>query len=152
MNFRMTRQRRIILEELKKLHSHPTADQVYQIVRERIPRISLGTVYRNLGVLAEFGHVQVLEFGNMQRRFDGSPGTHYHVLCTHCGRVEDVPAEPIPAVEEAVREMSDWEITRHRLKFFGVCPECREKIQKFPMSFHRRGERRNGYGDEGIED
>lgn len=151
MKFRMTKQRQIILDELRKTPSHPTADQLYELVRRRIPKISLGTVYRNLGVLAEFGYVQVLEFGNMQRRFDGSPGTHYHILCIHCGRVEDIPAEPIPLVEDMVRELSDWQIVRHRLKFFGVCPVCREHMQKFPLSHDQPGERRSNYGTEGIE-
>ena len=69
---RMTHQRRIILEELRNTRSHPTADEVYEIVRKRIPKISLGTVYRNLELLSESGVIQKLEIGGTQKRFDGT--------------------------------------------------------------------------------
>ena len=58
---RMTRQRAVILEELRKVKTHPTADELYSIVRERLPRISLGTVYRNLDFLADTGEIRRLE-------------------------------------------------------------------------------------------
>jgi Fur family ferric uptake transcriptional regulator len=59
----MTRQRRVILEELRKVNTHPSADEIYEIVRKRLPRISLGTVYRNLEILSESGDIQKLEPG-----------------------------------------------------------------------------------------
>ena len=76
---RMTRQRRVILEELKKANSHLTADGVYDVVRQQLPRISLGTVYRNLEILSESGVIKKLEFGSSQKLFDGRPENHYHV-------------------------------------------------------------------------
>ena len=60
-NFRMTRQRGIILEELRKINTHPSADEIYERVRKHLPRISLGTVYRNLEILSELGEIQKLE-------------------------------------------------------------------------------------------
>ena len=70
-NLRMTRQRRVILEELRKVKTHPSADEIYEIVRKRLPRISLGTVYRNLEILSESGDIQKLEPGCSLKRFDG---------------------------------------------------------------------------------
>jgi len=125
-NFRMTAQRRVILEELKKLHSHPSADEIYELVRRRLPRISLGTVYRNLQILSECGLIQKLELGSGQSRFDGNPDNHYHVRCVRCGRVEDVAIEPIPIPESAVRELNNYDISGHRLEFIGVCPNCKQ--------------------------
>ncbi len=55
---RITRQRRVILEELRRVNNHPSADEIYEIVRRRMPRISLGTVYRNLEMLTELGEIQ----------------------------------------------------------------------------------------------
>ncbi len=125
--FRMTRQRRVILEELQKLHSHPTADEVYETVRKRMPRISLGTVYRNLEVLSRSGLALRLDLGGTRRRFDGTTSDHYHVRCVRCGKVADLSAEPIPGLEAAVRGDSDFEIIGHRLDFLGLCPNCRGK-------------------------
>jgi len=123
---RMTRQRKIILEELRKLKTHPTADELYDAVRARLPRISLGTVYRNLDVLQENGEVLKLESAGSQKRFDGDMHPHYHVRCVQCGRVGDVLAE----VEDVdVRGLSapGFEITGGTIEFFGICDQCRER-------------------------
>lgn len=127
--FMMTRQRRVILEELRKLESHPTADEVYEIARRRLPRISLGTVYRNLEILSEYGMIRKLELGGTQKRFDGDVGGHYHVRCIRCGCIEDVHMEPLTTIENAIRRVSDYEIIGSRLEFIGVCPRCRKEAQ-----------------------
>ena len=123
--FRMTRQRRIILDELRKLDTHPTADEVYDSVRKRLPRISLGTVYHNLEILSQWGLAQKLELAGTPRRFDGCMDDHYHVRCVKCGRVEDVHMEPFRNLEATVQGQSAFVITGHRLKFVGFCPDCR---------------------------
>ena len=92
---RNTRQRQVILEELQKLTSHPTAAGLYEIVRRRLPKISLGTVYRNLELLARTGLIQKLEFGGGEARFDGNVDRHDHVRCVRCGRVDDISAPPL---------------------------------------------------------
>jgi Fur family ferric uptake transcriptional regulator len=122
----MTRQRRVILEELRKVKSHPTADEVYERARRRLPRISLGTVYRNLEILSECGMIQKLELGGDQKRFDGKTGNHYHLRCIRCGCIEDVLAAPHTPIEDALRGKSDYEIIGTRLEFIGVCPQCKE--------------------------
>lgn len=136
--FRMTRQRRIILEELKNLHSHPTADEVYETVRKRMPRISLGTVYRNLEILSQWGLAQKLDLAGARRRFDGSTEAHYHVRCLGCGQIEDVPGEPLQNLEESVRGNTDFEIIGHRLNFLGFCPSCRPETTQTPASPARK--------------
>jgi len=122
----MTHQRQVILEELKKARSHPTADQVYELVRRRLPRISLGTVYRNLEVLSAQGLIQRLDWAGTQRRFDGDVENHYHVRCLACGRVDDVVLEaaPVAAFAEALSGGTEYQITGHRLELTGFCPQC----------------------------
>lgn len=121
---RMTRQRRIILDELCRLKTHPTADDLYEIVRKRLPRISLGTVYRNLDVLSRTGVILRLEMGGSQYRFDGNPLPHAHVRCVHCGSVADVcgplAGVPLPAPEDAC----GYCVTGYRMEYTGTCPEC----------------------------
>ena len=90
---RVTRQRTVILEELRKLTCHPTADELCDIVRRRLPHISLGTVYRNLDHLAEEGIVLRLDMAGKSKRYDGNIQPHQHVCCIYCGRVADVPTQ-----------------------------------------------------------
>ena len=122
---RITKQRQLILEQLRKLRSHPTADDMYHLLRRQMPKISLGTVYRNLELLSEEGLIQKLDVGGTQKRFDGNPENHYHVRCLRCGRVDDVELEPDSSIEAEARRLTDYEIVRHRLEFIGICPECR---------------------------
>lgn len=124
---RMTTQRRIILEEVRKLCSHPTAMDVYEIVRKRLPHISLGTVYRNLEFLSDIGLVQKLEMAGTHKRFDGKIENHYHLRCMSCHRLEDLDVGPIAAIDRALIGVSDYEILWHRLEFVGLCPACRKE-------------------------
>ena len=123
-SFRMTRQRGIILEELRRNNTHPSADEIYERVRKRLPRISLGTVYRNLEILSELGEIQKLETGSSIKRFDGNPVRHYHIRCICCDRVVDAPVEPLINTSKDIHEATSYKIIGHRFKFIGVCPEC----------------------------
>jgi len=124
--YRMTNQRQVILEEIQKVNTHPTADEIYETVRKRLPRISLGTVYRNLEVLSACGLIQKIGPLSSQMRFDGITKNHYHLRCIYCGKVEDAPIETVDKLENAVREKSDYSILGHKLEFIGICPKCRK--------------------------
>lgn len=124
---RMTTQRQVILDELKKLKSHPTAGELCQIVRRRLPRISLGTVYRNLEILSRQGMIQKLDVGGTEMRFDGTTDNHYHLRCVNCGKVADVEMDVIPGLENKVDGAAGYEVLAHRLEFMGLCPACRQQ-------------------------
>ena len=123
----MTRQRKAILEEIKSANLHPTADEIYKMVRRRLPRISLGTVYRNLEILSESGVVKKLDIGGTQKRFDGNPENHYHVRCIDCGRVEDIPVKSVTIIEDVFHDVCDYQITGHQLVLVGLCPVCKKR-------------------------
>jgi Fur family ferric uptake transcriptional regulator len=120
----MTRQRKVILEELRKVDTHPTADEIYEMVRKRLPRISLGTIYRNLEILSENGKIQKLERGCTLKRFDGIADNHYHLRCIHCDRVVDAPVNIDVAVNHDLKNATGFKITGHRLELIGICPDC----------------------------
>jgi Fur family transcriptional regulator, peroxide stress response regulator len=124
---RLTGPRRVVLEVVRRTESHPTAEWVHRMVRRRLPRVSLGTVYRNLRVLVEEGLVQ--ELPGPHTRFDGNLGRHHHFNCTTCGRILDVEGplcEPqTRAVSARVESLTGLTITHHRIEFFGRCPACR---------------------------
>lgn len=121
---RMTKQRRIIVEELKKVTSHPTADQLHQMVRKRLPSISIATVYRNLELLSDGGVILKMDVAGTQRRFDGNPNNHYHIRCCRCGRVDDVHMEHLASIEETAQRTCGYTVLFHRVEFTGICPEC----------------------------
>ncbi len=130
---RNTRQREVILDELGRSHAHPTAMELYETVRRRLPQISLGTVYRNLDRLARLGMIHKLDLTGGEARFDGDLRPHDHVRCVRCGRVDDVagPAMEIPA--EPRQEFGGYQLMGHRLEFVGVCPRC-QSSESLPSS------------------
>ncbi|MCP4591740.1 MAG: transcriptional repressor [bacterium] len=123
---RNTRQRAVVLEELMKLSCHPTAVELYEIARARMPKLSLGTVYRNLELLAENGVIQKLQLSGAEARFDGNPERHYHVRCTRCERVDDVHDLPEDFVKGHIQSLAGYDIVGFRLDFRGVCPDCQQ--------------------------
>jgi len=124
---RTTRQRMVILEELRRHNDHPSADELYTRVRRRLPRISLGTVYRNLEVLSQLGKIQKLELSGSLKRYDGICTKHYHIRCVQCDRVEDAPIAPLNQLEDELYGATVYEIIGHNLEFTGLCPACTKK-------------------------
>lgn len=124
---RMTPQRKILLEELRKLRTHPTADELYEVVRRRLPHISLGTVYRNLEILSRTGIIRKIELGGTQKRFDGDLEIHQHIRCTECGRIEDLPGnDSVTQCDMELIEQTGYEVIERRVEFIGICPDCRK--------------------------
>lgn len=123
---RLTTQRQIILEELSKVKTHPTASELYDMVRRRLPRIGLGTVYRNLELMAESGMILKIEVGGTQKRFDATTDEHYHIRCSACGKVDDID---VPVVKELVAQAaanSTYNILGHHVEFTGICTDCQK--------------------------
>ncbi len=132
MTFRMTIQRKVILDELKKLNKlkiHPTADEVYALVKKHLPRISLATVYRNLELLARAGLIQAVEIPGQARRYDGSPEEHFHIVCSECGQIADVKLSSHHSLENSIIEDCGYEVHGYFLEFRGLCPKCKQKMR-----------------------
>ncbi len=126
-NMRLTTQRQIILEELGKVTSHPTANEVYDMVRKRLPRIGLGTVYRNLELMAESGIILKLEVGGTQKRFDATTDPHYHIRCSHCAKVDDIDIPVQHHINEIASAETNYKILGHHIEFTGICRQCSQK-------------------------
>lgn len=122
--YRMTKQRRIILEELKKVSSHPSADEIFHLVRMKIPNISFGTVYRNLRILKKQGFLMELDYGKTFSRFDGNPQNHYHFKCIQCGKIFDVKEPVNRSLDRRISQEMGFQVSCHRLEFYGKCKEC----------------------------
>ena len=126
---RKTIQRKIILDELSRHKDHPTADEIYVMVRKQMPKISLGTVYRNLELLSNAGTILKLDSNSKQMRFDPNPLPHPHFYCVQCDRVEDIPVQlEMPSVDLEHPWFRNRSIQGSSLEFYGLCPECKKAV------------------------
>lgn len=121
---RLTQQRKIILEELQKVYSHPTAEEIYEMVKPRLPRISLATIYRNLDALEEAGLVLKLQAkNNGKARYDGDTKKHCHLVCKSCGKVIDVFDCNVKINSDEIKQKGFFVISDH-LELPGLCKKC----------------------------
>ena len=127
----------VILDELRKVSSHPTADEVYVMVRKILPRISLGTVYRNLEILSEMGLILKLEIDGNQKHFDGNCEKHHHIRCINCNCVFDINPETVK-IDYSLNNPEGCKIIDYSFHFIGLCKECIKKIQ-FTKQVHQTG-------------
>ena len=124
--FKLTPQRIAIMECLDRNNFHPTAAEIFQSVQKKLPRISLGTVYRNLEFLAEKGLIKKNEHGG-RGRYEGNLSEHYHLRCISCGRLEDAPVKPLKSLCESLNGLSDYTILNCQVHFEGLCPDCQAR-------------------------
>jgi Fe2+ or Zn2+ uptake regulation protein len=130
MNYRNTKQRQAILEAIERTGGHLTADEIYQLVKRRHPRLSLGTVYRNLRVLIKQSVVRELDFGVAITYFEMAKESHYHLICRVCGQITDAEMSlerELMALAQPAPGVGGFQIEEHRLDFIGVCASCQSK-------------------------
>jgi len=124
---RVTRQKEAILRAALTSGDHPTADMIYAVVRRELPRISLGTVYRNLQRLVASGRMLLAPMqddSGRSARFDPETSPHDHFVCQGCKRIYDVARGRMRAVDLGALEMQGFRVTSHTLAVYGFCPQC----------------------------
>ncbi len=121
-----SRQRESIKEFLMGQTTHPTADVVYENMKQIYPKISLGTVYRNLSLLTDLGEIQKLSSLSGPDRYDARTNPHCHFMCTECGSVMDLDIQATDILHKAEEHFSG-KITGYSAGFFGICEECMQK-------------------------
>lgn len=125
-----SRQRESIKTFLAGRGDHPTAEIIYLSLREKDPKLSLGTVYRNLALLTELGEIQKISTGEGPEHFDGDVSRHQHFICRRCHRIEDIRIENMSSLKKEAAELSGAEIEDVMVNFYGLCRECREQLGK----------------------
>jgi len=128
-NLKYSRQRASIKEYLAGTVEHPTADTVYMHVREEFPNISLGTVYRNLSLLADLGEIKKLSSFAGADHFDGRTERHCHFMCIRCERIIDLESEGIHHIMDLAGENFKGKITDYSARFFGLCEDCLKETE-----------------------
>lgn len=119
-----SKQRESIKAFLYGRTDHPTAEFIYSHLREEMPNLSLGTVYRNLALLAELGEIQKISTGVGPDHFDGNPKPHNHFYCTTCGSIIDLEMENINHIDELAAKGFPGHLRGHVTYFYGLCPDC----------------------------
>lgn len=125
MEQRHSRQREAIYQAVCASHDHPTAEMVYQQLKPLLPKLSLGTVYRNLRQLAQEGRIR--ELPGPVARFDGILAPHNHMQCLRCGKTVDFGELPYDDSLDHQRGINGWTVTGHTLVFTGLCPDCQRQ-------------------------
>lgn len=115
-----SRQRDALLNALADRTDHPSAETLYQELREVEPKISLGTVYRNLALLAENGDILKLTGGDDKSHYDGNIKPHDHFWCRSCGKLTDIFHEDF----EMTFKNFNGRIESHQTLYTGICDEC----------------------------
>lgn len=126
---RYSKQRELIYQAVCNSDEHPTADMVYQWLKPANPNLSLGTVYRNLNLLAEEGILVRMPFP--VERYDANTQPHTHFRCKQCGGVFDFPMDEKSSLDQTVHDtVSGFQIEGYELIFSGLCPDCCENEEK----------------------
>lgn len=121
---KFSRQREAIKDYLMQCKNHPTADTIYANIRNEIPNISLGTVYRNLNLLVQNSEVIKLSSKDGKDRYDANLEDHYHFICDKCGCIEDVFVENLIDVETVSKFNNNFKISSYEINFMGICEKC----------------------------
>lgn len=121
---RYSKQREKILEAVKHSEEHPTAEMVYEEVRKALPKVSLGTVYRNLNLLTEEGRVRELILEDNVKRYDGNLSEHYHCICNSCGDIIDIKFDSDEMLQDLSSRIRHFHIDDHKIEFYGLCTDC----------------------------
>lgn len=127
---RNSKQRRLILEALMQNPVHPSAETIYNMLKPEHPELSLGTVYRNLNLLAEMGIIQRVQMAIPQEHYDGNIACHYHMLCNTCGEIVDImPGDRCGELKCDIETQDGHYIDGQCVLFRGICAACREKAK-----------------------
>ncbi len=121
---KFSKQRSLILEVLQNNPCHPTAEQVFAMVKEQLPDISLATVYRNLNQLAENGIIKKLDYIDNVLHFDYCTEKHYHFVCSKCLKIFDIETNIIPEIKQSILKQQGLTVEDMEISFSGLCPDC----------------------------
>lgn len=133
---RFSYQRKQIYAAVCTSREHPTAEMVYVGLKPMLPRLSLGTVYRNLHQMAQDG--RLTELDGPVVRFDANTAPHAHFLCERCGAVLDLPV-PYDAELDGAAAQGGFSVRTHKLTFYGICPACAGKNKTDTAPVRRAG-------------
>lgn len=127
---RNTVQQAAVLDAVKYLANHPTADQVYDYIKDINPGLGRATVYRNLNKLSENGQLAKIKMFGSADRYDHNIHQHYHFVCEQCGAFCDIDIPYMAEINEKYKNFGGRRINRHQIVFDGLCQICAESKKR----------------------
>lgn len=127
---RLTTQRRAVLEVLAGRHDHPTADQVYEEVSEKVQAIARTTVYRVLEMLVQVGAARIVCHPGEAVRYEARTSQHHHLVCLGCKRMTDIELPELNDLPLPNTRKHGFVVDEYSIQFRGLCKDCREKVKK----------------------
>jgi Fur family transcriptional regulator, peroxide stress response regulator len=127
----LTVQRRVVLQTVLERDDHPTADQILETVKDRVPGISRTTVYRVLDTLADMGVIRRLHHAGAAARYDGKIHRHHHMICKKCNKVIDLEDQKLDRTRVSHVSNEEFEIEDFSVHLIGTCSACRQaKVER----------------------
>lgn len=131
--YKFTKQRQRVFEAVVQNDGeHLNSQEIYELVRSKDPEIGVATVYRTLALLEEMGLIYGVDFEDGFRRYeiakDHEQHRHHHLICLECGMIREVQEDLLGAIEEAIAEKNSFKVINHRVKFYGYCAKCINKM------------------------
>ena len=132
--YKLTKRREMILKVLmENSDKHLSAEEVYNLVRQKAPDTGLATVYRTLELFHEFNIIHAMDFGDGRKRYEfgwkeGQEHHHHHLICTECGSITEVAEDLLEELENRVNKLYNFTIKDHQLKIFGICEKCKNSL------------------------
>lgn len=122
---RVTPQRIAICELLSESEDHPSANDIYEKLKQKYPSLSLATVYNTLDVLVGMGLVNAMgSIGDDRVHFDANLTPHINLTCTSCHKIVDTDSDCVNDLDSEITQRSGFKIHGSRILYFGTCPEC----------------------------
>ena len=120
----VTHQRQVIYRALISMPEHPTPESVYEVVRSEIPTISLGTVYKNIKTFLSAGLLRAVTLHHESLRLDANVAHHYHLVCTRCKSITDLPADDLEPIQFRRTPPRGFRVQNYSLEVHGLCAAC----------------------------
>ncbi len=121
---KLTPQREAVYQVIRESEGHPTASDIFEAARKRLPGISYATVYNSLRYLKDAGLVHEINFGDGASRYDGVLERHDHAICNQCGKLVDLDMPEAAKLMPAAARKSRFRPQSVHLTLRGVCPDC----------------------------
>src|ERR687893_327629 len=125
--YTLTSQRKAVLDALRDFNGHPSAEEVYLLVKKRNPKVALGTVYQALSVLEEIGLIEAKRWSESPVRYDLNTKPHNDIRCTRCGEIAEISGVEFEDFAARVRDNTPYEVTNASLVIEGICPVCQKE-------------------------
>ena len=116
-----------MLALLRSTDTHPTANWLFGRMKREFPNLSMGTIYRNIGILVQQGLISRIAFGSTFDRLDANVSEHYHFICESCDAIIDLKLPIKRRLDEQIPASEGFEVHNHVVEFYGLCPKCAKK-------------------------